>query len=870
MSSLGKMSTVNATDQDFRLPKHVVPKRYEIRLAPDLGAAGFEGEERIEIEVLHATTQIVMHAVELGVHSASISPGWASVGDDGPEAALAFDLDAPSEFLILRSARELEPGQYSVVLSFSGVLNDRLCGFYRSTFEDDQGDEHVIATTQFEETDARRAFPCFDEPALKAVFSITIDVPEGLSAYSNSGEIASVALPGGGRRVTFGDTISMSTYIVAFVVGPLEATAPVTASGVAIRVVHVPGKSHLTGLAVECAAHALQFFGDYFGIPYPSDKLDLVALPDFAAGAMENLGCVTFREAILLADPDSSSRIERQRLAEVVEHEIAHMWFGDLVTMDWWNGIWLNEAFATFMALRCQDDFRPEWNCFIGFSRDKGGALAVDGLHATRPIEFPVHRPEEAAAMFDVLTYQKGASVLWMLESYVGEESFRNGVRRYLRAHLYGNTKTTDLWDAIEAEAPAGEIRALMDTWIFQGGYPVIDVHGSEAGLSLSQQPFSYLDHASAATSSAIGDNWLVPLLARTGTDVQRTILSSEEAVMSTGPDGTVVNAGSSGFYRVNYDESALLPLLSSLMELAPGERYNLIADVWAMALSGRGALSSFFAVLGHLDAEEEPDVWSVVIGALGLCDRVIAAEHRPLLARFTRELLRPQLDRVGWTAQRDEGEQEPLLRSSLISALGTIGCDAEVLGECRALFVLEHGGGGGVAADLITAVFGVVAAHATADEFDQILARQRQPESPVDEIRHLNSLAAITDPDLAAKVLELCRTEFRSQNAPYVLSAMLRSRAIGAPTWAYIVDHIDELIQRFPSNSIHRMLDGVSGLVAAPGDIDVPSPQSIREFCVERIEPARRRLVEQSLERLDVNTAFALRENHMLAALLA
>lgn len=864
------MSTHDVNEQDFRLPTDVAPRRYEIRLAPEVGAATFEGQERIEIEVTSPTNRIVMNASELRIHSVSLHRGWAAQSDEGSAEPLSFDLDAPREFLILETESELAPGHYSVALSFSGVLNDKLCGFYRSTFQDDGGVEHVIATTQFEETDARQAFPCFDEPAMKAVFSITIDVPSGLSAYSNSGEVASVELPNGARRVTFGDTISMSTYIVAFVVGPLEATAPVLSDGVAIRVVHVPGKGHLTAPAIECAVHALGYFGDYFGIPYPSDKLDLIALPDFAAGAMENLGCVTFREAILLADPESSSRSELQRLAEVVEHELAHMWFGDLVTMGWWNGIWLNEAFATFMALRCQDDFRPEWNCFTGFSRDKGGALAVDGLHATRPIEFPVHRPEEAAAMFDVLTYEKGASVLWMLESYVGVETFRNGVRRYLQAHLYANTETTDLWDAIEAEAPKDHIRAVMDSWIFQGGYPVIDVRSGTEGLSLSQQPFSYLQQAALGTESAIGSSWLVPLLARTGAGVERVILADALTVLPAAADGTVVNAGSSGFYRVNYDATSLSPLLARLMELEPGERYNLIADVWAMALAGRGALSSFFAVLGHLATEEEPDVWSVVIGALGLCDRVIAERNRPLLAAFARRLLQPQLDRVGWVASGGEGEQVPLLRSSLVSALGIIGTDERVIAECRALFAIEHEGAGGVDADLATAILGVVAAHATAAEFEQILARQRQPQSPIDEIRHLNCLAATTDPELANRVLELCRTEFRTQNAPYILSAMLRSRAIGAMAWSYIAQHIDEFIERFPSNSIHRMLDGVSGLVAAPGDSDFPSPETIRAFCVDKIEPARRRLVEQSLERLDVNVAFAGREQDALASLLA
>jgi puromycin-sensitive aminopeptidase len=865
------MTIEAATEPEFRLPPGVVPKRYAIRLAPDLSAATFDGDEQIEIEISEARTSIVLNVTELEIHQAMLSIGWQSEGaePDG-EHALSIALDEAAEFLTLGAPETITPGKYTLSIGFSGILNDKLCGFYRSTFQDDDGNERVIATTQFEETDARRAFPCFDEPALKAVFSITLDVPPGQFAVSNSGEIAVVELEGGVRRVTFADTIPMSTYIVAFVVGPLEATDPVVTNGVAIRVVHVPGKAHLTAAAIDCAVHALRFFGDYFGIPYPSDKLDLVALPDFAAGAMENLGCVTFREAILLADPETSSRPELQRLAEVVEHEIAHMWFGDLVTMGWWNGIWLNEAFATFMALRCQDDFRPEWSCFVGFSRDKGGALAVDGLHATRPIEIAVNRPEEAAAMFDVLTYEKGAAVLWMLESYVGIETFRNGVRRYLQAHLYANTETTDLWDAIEAEAPADRIRAVMDTWIFQGGYPVIYVEKKGGELELTQSPFAYLPGAAPKSGSAIGKDWLVPVLVRSGDAEQRLLLGNEPAQISAAEEGTVVNAGSSGFYRVNYDADSLAPVLAGLDDLQAGERYNLIADLWAVALSGQGPLENFFAVFDHLANEKEPDVWSVVIGALGLCDRVISAEQRPLVTAFIRNVLQPQLEVVGWEAVPSEGEQLPLLRASLISALGTIGDDAAVLEKARELFRADHEHGEQIDADLVTAVLGVVATHATRDEFGQILARQRQPQSPIDEIRHLNCLAAITDPALAAEVLELCRTEFRTQNAPYLLGAMLRSRAIGAITWNFIVEHFSEFSERFPSNSIHRMLDGVSGLVAAPGDAATPSPVAVRTFCVDNIEPARRKLVEQSLERLDVNTAFSVRGQATLLSLLS
>ena len=367
------MTAIDNSRADFRLPTSSLPRRYELRLAPNLDEARFDGEEQIEIEVLEETSEIVLNALDLEIASASLRRGWTNDGALGDEIALRPQLDEEREMVVLAASSPIAPGNYALHCVFSGILNDKLCGFYRSRFVDDDGVDRTLATTQFEETDARRAFPCYDEPAMKAVFSVTLDVAGGLFAVSNGPEISSEDLGGGVRRVRFGDTISMSTYLVAFIVGQLEATDPIDVDGVALRVVHVPGKAHLTEAALDCGAHALRFYTGYFGIPYPAEKLDLVAIPDFAAGAMENLGCVTFREAILLAEKDNTSRAELERLAEVVEHEIAHMWFGDLVTMRWWNGIWLNEAFATFMALCCQDDYRPEWETFVGFSRDKAG-----------------------------------------------------------------------------------------------------------------------------------------------------------------------------------------------------------------------------------------------------------------------------------------------------------------------------------------------------------------------------------------------------------------------------------------------------------------------------------------------------------------
>ena len=888
----------------YRLPRSAKPRRYRLALAPDLAGGRFAGTEEIELELLAATDRVVLNAVDLDLRAIRLLPGWGDPAEGPTPSPWGFDpaaadpgalevgaiacdtvLDPAAERVALVAGRTLEPGRYRLRCGFSGPFGERLQGLYRSTFVDDEGDERAIATTQFEETHARRAFPCFDEPEAKATFSVTLDAPAGTVALSNGAEVGAETLADGTRRTRFAETIPMSTYLVAFVVGPLELTGPVDVDGVAVRIAHVPGRSRLTGPALDAAAHALRYFSAYFDLPYPGDKLDLVALPDFAAGAMENLGCVTFREAILLADPASASRPELERLAEVVEHELAHMWFGDLVTMRWWNGIWLNEAFATFMALRCQDHYRPEWEVFVGFARSRGTALAIDGLHRTRPVEYPVDAPEDAAAMFDVLTYEKGASVLWMLEQYLGADRFRAGVRRYLRAHAHANTETSDLWDAIEAEAGEVPIRTLMESWIFQGGYPLVRAasvlgEGGEEVVELRQSPFAYLPLEAAfpdgEDTSAIGSSWLVPVLAA---PVRERVTGTEEplrALLETGPvrlppvgGPVVVNAGGTGFFRLSYDRTLLSGLLGELEAMQALERYNLVADLWATVVAGVDPLADLFVVLGRLSGEQDPNVWSVAVGALALLDALCQEADRPGLRRFIRELLAPQLERVGWAPSDGEGEQVPLLRATLVSALGTFGDDEATVARAAELFAADRDDTAPLPPNLASAVLAVVAHHARRQDFEALLARYRAPRDPMDEVRHLGALGRIGDPGLVGELLPLTLTEIRSQNAPYLLGALLASRQVGPLAFAFVADHFDEMLRRYPDSSITRMLEGLTALAQVDGPGTPRHAPAVQAFCAEHVPPAHRRGVGQTLERLEVNVRLATRLRTELPPLL-
>ena len=856
-------SSPTAAEGPYRLPRTVEPVAYRIALTPDLEAAAFEGTVEVDVRVHEETDEIVLNAADLEVGGATVAPRAA-----GPIVATVVE-DPEAQRITLRLPGPLAKGDATVRITFAGTLNDKLRGFYRSTFTDGEGATHLIATTQMESTDARRAFPCWDEPDRKATFEVALVVDDGLAAYSNSPVTAERTFTDAGgrpkREVRFAPTMKMSTYLVAFVVGPLEATEPLDVGGVPVRVVHAPGKGRLTGYALDVARHALEFFTAYFGIAYPGEKLDLVAIPDFAFGAMENLGCVTFRESLLLADPAAASRVELERIADVVHHEIAHMWFGDLVTMGWWEGIWLNEAFATFMEILGTDDYRPQWQRWVTFGLDRDRALSVDGLHSTRPIEYPVGSPEDAEGMFDVLTYEKGGSVLRMLEQFLGPQTFRDGVRRYLEAHAYANTVTADLWYALE-QVSKEPVRAMADSWILQGGHPLVRVHGASA----SQEPFSYLPPEG---DSAIGSRWLVPLLVRVAGDdeVQRSLLTEETAEVAglrAGGGPAVVNAGGWGVYRVAYPPAHLESLARSLPKLRPLERFDLFSDAWALVLSARLELGELLSMAAHLSEEDEPGIFSVVAGALSLCDRAARGQERPQVQAAARVLLQPRAATLGWDRVSGEGERVPTLRALVLDALGRTGADEAVRAEAARRFGAAISGGPAIDPDLESAVLAIVADQLRDGDYEAMLDRYHHPATPQQELRYLTALAAFPDVAVALRTYDLARSpEVRTQDAPYLVGALLANRVGGPAVWERVEADWDALLAPFPQNSHARMLSGVRWLCADP-----ELAERVQRFLTAHPLHSGQRTVVQSLEQLRVHVRFVehLREGRRLSESLA
>jgi puromycin-sensitive aminopeptidase len=840
---------VSDTEDRYRLPRSVVPSRYDLTFAPDLEAATFSGSEDVTLDVVEDLDgSIVLNANELSIDGGSIADGAGTVLD-----LASVELDEELQRATLRFDGPIAAGRWMLHLDFRGTLNDRLEGFYRSTYQDEDGVTHTIATTQFESDDARRAFPCWDEPDLKAVFGVTLIAPEGLAAISNGPEIGREPFDDGLVRVRFADTMVMSTYLVAFVVGRLELTEPVDADGVPVRVAHVPGKGHLTTFALDAAVFSLRFFREYYGIPYPDAKMDMIALPDFMQGAMENTGCVTYREALLLVDPEHATQPELENVADVVAHELAHQWFGNLVTMRWWNGIWLNEAFATFMALLTVDAWRPEWERWAAFARICTGAKEIDALRSTRAIEYPVHSPDDTAGMFDALTYQKGAAVLRMMEQYLGEERFRDGIRHYLRKHEFGNTETHDLWDAIE-EATGEPVRRIMDQWIWQGGYPLLSASSSDGVVTITQRRF-LSDGGEDATT------WDVPLRVRPrGGDETSVLVDAGGATVPAGA-GTVVNAGASSFVRVHYATDLLDGLTEHLGDLSAPERYGLVDDLWAAVAAGSAQASAFVRFAERFGEEEDLAVWQAVLQGLGWCDRFLDGEPRERFRGFVRRLVAPALDRLGWEASREDADRTRSLRGALLQALGVLGADPNAEAAAREL-ESESRAGKPVDPALAAASVNVVATLGGPEDYERYVEMADHAVFPQEQLRYLYALPlfrgeAEMDQTLAAAL----NGGIRTQNAPFVLAFATLNREQGDQAWAFMRSRWDELNAKLPGGLIIRMVEGVRFLTR-PEQVE-----EARDFFASHPVPQSGKGLEQMLERQRVMAALRERATPDLTA---
>ncbi|MDX1468818.1 MAG: M1 family metallopeptidase [Acidimicrobiia bacterium] len=839
-------------DNPYRLPRHAVPHHYDIHLEPDLETLTFTGSVGVDLEVLESTDYLVLNAAELEVKSATISSGPAV-------AEIAHN--AESQRVTLKLAETIQPGEYRLTMEHAGTINDQLRGLYKAVYKDAEGKEHVIATSQCQSTDARRIFPNWDEPDFKATFQTTMVVADGLEAYSNAAEVAREATADGRVKISFAKTMKMSSYLLAFIVGPFEATEPVDVRGTPTRIIVPKGNLHLTDVAMENAIFCFEYLSDYYDIPYPGDKLDHIAIPDFAAGAMENVGLITYRDSYLVINRDKASQAELERSVDVIGHEIAHQWFGNLVTMAWWEGAWLNEAFASFMEMKATDAMHPEWKRWLTFANlEVPWAMATDQLASTRPIEFTVNSPAEVDEMFDAITYGKGCAVLHMIEEFMGVENFRTGVGTYLRKHEYANTVTTDLWEGLDSASdwPIGEI---MDTWVFQKGFPRIDAEKVNGGIRLSQRRFLVIPDE---TDSTI---WKVPIQLRgsaNGEPFEINILLEDDETMipvEGDIDWIVTNVGGYGFYRSHYSDELFEALISRAADLDPVERYTLLSDTVAFVKCGQVTADAFLDLVGKFEDESEAAIWSVIIGGLGMLEHhTLDQEAREAFESFVRDLVTPALDRLGWEPSADDSDLDRKLRGDLIVAMGNLGEHQPTIDKARDL-VERLLAGDDLDPEVATAALTVYARHGVDEEYATLWKTYQEAVAPLDQVRYLRAVAGVIEEDLALTTLrKVLDGDIRTQDGFWVFARLLLGKA-GPAVWRLAAENWDRLVEVMPGMTRHRIAEGISALsqpeVAA----------GVRSFLAEHPVKEAAQAIAQNLEKLDANVKLRERETPNVTA---
>jgi aminopeptidase N len=725
------------------------PLRYEIAVQPDIEAATFTGQAIIRIETSAPLDSVTMNALDLDVTRARI---------DGGSAQVAVDNEAQT--LTLTPRRPLRAGRHTIAVSYSGKIQDDAYGLFRVSYESNGQTKRALAT-QFEPGDARRFAPMWDQPNRRAVFSLTVTAPSDQMVISNMPAARATRLRGGLTRTTFADTPSMASYLLFLAVGDFERVTR-NVNGVELGVVVRRGEAHRTALALDAGEHSLRYFTEYFGVPYPLPKLDMIGVPGAGGfGAMENWGAILYFDQYLLVD-ENSNEGERQGVFGIVAHEIAHQWFGNLVTMDWWDDLWLNEGFASWMAAKATEAIHPQWQPWMGqLSDGTSTAMAIDARAGTHPIVQTVNTIDEANLAFDTITYEKGLAVIRMLEAYVGEDAFREGVRRYINAHLYGNARTDDLWEAIQA-ASGQPVLDIARSFTRQPGFPVLSSRAApctrigdrSASITMSQRRFAMDD------ASRTSELWTIPIVTRRlGNDPVRAVLEPRaQASIETPPACSpyLVNAGQSGFFRVLYDDANLQSLRARFGELRPIDQLGLLLDYWAFGRSGDAPFTAYLELESALPPQADPIIVMDTAGSmLALHDYAKGRPSEAMVAAYGRRSLRRFFDEYGWGAETGELANDALARARLIAALGALG-DADIIAEARRRVRASESHPAELPAALRTATLGVYAAHASEADYEFLLSRARAAADFVEQRRLWNLLARAEDPQLARRTLQL------------------------------------------------------------------------------------------------------------------
>eukprot|EP00301_Raphidiophrys_heterophryoidea_P001612 c10773_g1_i1.p1 GENE.c10773_g1_i1~~c10773_g1_i1.p1 ORF type:complete len:861 (-),score=248.09 c10773_g1_i1:59-2641(-) len=852
------------------LPSNPRPVHYAVTLTPDLAAFTYTGQVDVQVEVSEATTTITLNSKEIVVNQQTSS---VVLADKTKLACTNVEYDTERERVTLTFEQSISPQTATLSIDFTGVLNDKLAGFYRSSYK--VGEEtRYMATTQFEAVEARRALPCWDEPALKATFDVTLVVPEDRVALSNMDIVSSEAIGGGLKRVVFNRTPKMSTYLLAFTVGELESIESHTNSGVVVRVWTPPGFKEEGEFSLSVATQTLDFFTTYFDIPYPLPKMDMVAVPDFAAGAMENWGLVLYRTTVLLYNPKSTPLNMKQRIAYVVCHELAHQWFGNLVTMEWWVDLWLNEAFATWVGWRAVDEIFPEWKVWDQFVVGEfGRGMELDSLKSSHPIEVEVNKAQEIDEIFDAISYSKGASVLRMLVATLGEEAFRNGTRQYLKKHIYSNTRTVDLWEAL-SEASNTDVAALMNTWTLQTGYPVVKASKTQENvLELTQSRF--LSTGAAPEDQAL---WNVPVRAVYGSDSVAPSFSTPHLFatkttnfalpeVASSPNGWFkLNVEQAGFFRVQYNADLLTAVSRSLPHISAADRTGLVSDAFALASSGFSSAIDALTLLKGFTNERDYIVWNETVNGLRNLSSTWADEDQLVqnaLTKFSLNLVTPLVKELGWEPKTGEAHSLSMLRPLLVSFAAQLG-HPETVEEAKSRFArFVAGDQQALHADLLKVAFAAVQKHGDSSVFDTLLALFRKFTSAEQKVSVLQSLGYGSNENVLRACQFSLTDEVRTQDMVYVYGACGSNPTGRAATWKFVKDNwkaISEKIQggMLMTRVVQYSTDSLSTHEFA---------KDVQSFFEANPAPSLARTINQAVEGIEARAAWVERDRAALAA---
>ena len=816
---------------------------YDLIFEPLFSNFTFNGKEIISFTASTPIKTLKLNSAELKIKKCNIIK-------NGKTIHTKYNIDEKKEELSITPEKKIN-GKVKLCIEFTGTLNDRLLGFYRSQYKDKAGKRKYLATTQFEAADARRAFPCWDEPAVKATFDVSLIVDKTLSAISNMPQKTKKKF-GTKTLVEFERTPVMSTYLLYLGVGEFEFLET-KLRNIKIRVVTTRGKKSNAKLSLELTKKFLGEYEKYFGIKYPLPKLDMLAIPDFAAGAMENWGAITFRETILLYDPKTSSTRTKQYIAEVISHEIAHQWFGNLVTMKWWNDLWLNESFATFMATKIVDRFYPEWDYWDQFLDDAmSTAMSLDALKTSHPIDVKVNHPSEIREIFDSISYDKGGCILRMLEHFVGEKNFQKGLQKYLTKHQYDNAQGSDLWNAI-GQVAKQPIDKMMKTWINQVGFPLLEVKRNASTLTLKQSRFLLEGDKNPSKKT-----WSIPLVIEEGNQRMKKLMTkkSEKIHLKNKDRNFIINSGRTGFYRIQYDKETLenLSLLIEEKILDHVDRWSLQNDYFAQAVSGKKNIQEY---LDFTSAYYDEDNY---ISSLSLAHNLYSLYILARKEKFSDELrqyainfLGITFDRLGWDKKKNEPHTDSLLRSFAIVGMGKLG-DKQINSEAEIRFKKYLKDKNSLSADLQEAVFSLAAWNGNEKLHTKFVTLFKKASSQEEKLRFLGAMCSFRQKKLLLKTLQFTLgPDVRSQNIQLPIMR-INSNIYGKEfMWSWLKNNWKKILKKAGKGNplLKRVVESIGNI------LDSSQEKEVRKFFKKNPVRGTEMTLEQMLERVRIHSKF-------------